>query len=259
MFRFFYVILTNILRLLYFIPAARWRADRPARYSKQARFEFAKDIVYLMQRSGRITTVGHDLQNVPAKKGYFFYPNHQGKFDAPAIVYTQEVPVSLVMDEARSHMPLVAQCVDLLEGKRLVLNDPRQGLQISKEMIRECVEDKKNFIIFPEGGYNNNHNAVMPFKPGAFRAAVKAKAPICPVAIIDSWKAFGAPGFAPVTVHVYYLPPLYYEDYKDMSTGEIADKVRKMIQDKILSELTGKELDDAKKFLAQQEENFILS
>lgn len=259
MFRFYYIILTNIHRLLYFIPAARWRANRPARYSRQARFEFAKDIVYLLQRAGRIATVPHDLHNVPDKKGYFFFPNHQGKFDALAIVYTQEVPVSLVMDEARSHMPLVAQCVDLLEGKRLVLNDPRQGLQISKEMIRECVEDKKNFIIFPEGGYDTNHNAVMTFKPGAFRAAVKAKAPICPVAIIDSWKAFGAPGFKPVTVHVHYLPPLYYDDYKDMSTTEIADTVRNMIQDKILSELSGKDLDEVKKKLAQREENFILS
>jgi hypothetical protein len=50
------------------------------------------------------------------------------------------------------------------------------------------------------------------------------------VAIIDSYKAFDTNSLAKLTVQIHYLKPLYYEDYKDMKTVEIADTVSQMIQ-----------------------------
>ena len=41
----------------------------------------------------------------------------------------------------------------------------------------------------------------------------------------------------PVTVKVFYLEPLYYEEYKEMKTSEIAKEVKMRIE-KIIEENT---------------------
>lgn len=253
MFRFFYVILLNLWRAFYVIPTMRYKANRPAKYTLEERYACAKWVVHRMQRTGRITTKAYGLENLPEKNGYVMYSNHQGKYDAVGIVDMHERPLSLVMDEARSHVMLTAQFLDLLESKRLVLDDVRQGLKIMKEIARELKEDHKNFLIFPEGGYTDNHNMVCEFKGGSFKCAQKAKASIVPVAIINSWKVFGAKGLSPVETQVHFLPPLYYEEYKDMNTHEIASTVQAMIQQTILDNLTGKDLETLQKQLAERE------
>ena len=68
------------------------------------------------------------------------------------------------------------------------------------------------------------------FKGGSFKAATKAKCPIVPVALIDSFKPFDTNTISPVTVQVHFLEPLYYEDYKDMKTKEIAALVREKVE-----------------------------
>ena len=71
---------------------------------------------------------------------------------------------------------------------------------------------------------------MLEFKGGSFKAATKAKCPIVPVALIDSFKPFDTNSIAPVTVQVHFLKPLYYDDYKDMKTNDIAELVRSQIQ-----------------------------
>ena len=62
---------------------------------------------------------------------------------------------------------------------------------------------------------------------------MRAKAPIVPVALVDSWKVFDLWSLRRVVTKVFYLKPIYYEDYKDMKTTEIASLVSSMIQEKI--------------------------
>ena len=67
-------------------------------------------------------------------------------------------------------------------------------------------------------------------KEESFKAATKAKCPIVPVALIDSFKPFDTNTISPVTVQVHFLKPLYYEEYKDMKTKDIAALVKERIQ-----------------------------
>ena len=71
------------------------------------------------------------------------------------------------------------------------------------------------------------------FKGGSFKAATKARCPIVPVALIDSFKPFDTNTIKPVTVQVHFLEPLLYDDYKDMKTTEIAALVEERIQNVI--------------------------
>ena len=156
------------------------------------------------------------------------YPNHQGKYDALGIIYAHKQPCSFVMDKAKSNSFLVKELVDMLGAKRLELDNVRQNLTVINEITEEVKQGKK-YILFSEGGYDRNRNKVQQFKPGSFKCAVRSKTPIVPVALIDSYKPFNSLEFGTVTTKVVFLPAIYYDEYKDMKTPEIAKLVRQRI------------------------------
>ena len=186
-----------------------------------------------MKRTGGIHTKAYGTENLPAEGGYMMYPNHQGKYDALGIMDTHDRPCSLVMDKAKSNTILVKEFVDLVQGKRLDKKNVRQALSIINEVAKE-VSNGACYILFPEGGYDfNNRNNVCNFKAGSFKIALKSKAPIVPVALIDSYRVFNSFWMGPVTTQVHYLKPIYFEEYGSLRTQEIANLVRDRIQEKI--------------------------
>lgn len=233
MLKFIYVILMNLFRAPYMIPKMRREADHPEKYSEEERYELARHVVHLMKVTGAVRTEAYGTENLPEEGGYMMYPNHQGKYDALGIVYTHKKPCSIVMDKAKSNTILVREFIDLLQGKRLDKNDVRQALTIINEVSAE-VKQGRRYILFPEGGYDfNNRNNVCDFKAGSFKIALKTKAPIIPVALIDSYKVFNSFTLGPVTTQVHYLKPILFEEYRSLNTQEIASLVRDRIQEKI--------------------------
>ena len=94
-----------------------------------------------------------------------------------------------------------------------------------------CIRDS------PEGTRSRNGNEVQEFKGGSFKAATRAKCPIVPVALIDSFKPFDTNTISQVTVQVHFLEPILYEEYQNMKTTEIAEIVKKRIE-KVIHECT---------------------
>ena len=232
MFKFLYVILRNLFRAPYMIPRMRYEADHPEKFTEEERYRLVRHAITLMMRSGKIETECFGQENLPKDQGYVMYPNHQGKYDALGIMISHPTPCSLVMDKAKSNTILVSEFVDLVQGKRLEKDNVRQGMQIILE-VSEDVKNGMKYILFPEGGYEFNN-----FKAGSFKCAVRAKAPIVPVVLIDSYKVFNTFHLGSVKTQVHFLPPLYYEDYKDLKTNQIAEVVKERIEQK-MNEITG--------------------
>ena len=101
------------------------------------------------------------------------------------------------------------------------------------QTMAEEVKKGRNFLIFPEGTRSRQGNQTLEFKGGTFKSAVKARCPIVPCALIDSFIPFDEKSIRPVTVHLYYLKPLYYEEYQNMKTTEIAEEVKRRIDETI--------------------------
>lgn len=237
MFKLFYVIFMNLHRAPYMIPRMRNRADHPEKYSEDQRYALVHHVIYLMNKSGKITTQATGLENLPKEGGYIMYPNHQGKYDVLGIMYTHSSPCSFVMDKFKSYTILVREFVDLVQAKRLEKDNPRQGMSIINQVAKEVAEGKR-YILFPEGGYRfNNKNRVADFKAGSFKIALKSKAPIVPIALIDSYKVFNSFHIGPITTFVHYLKPITYDEYHNLKTQEIAQLVKERIEQKIMEEL----------------------
>ena len=110
--------------------------------------------------------------------------------------------------------------------------DVRQAMQVIIDVTNE-VKSGRNYLIFAEGTRSKEGNKPGTFKGGSFKSATKAKCPIIPVALIDAFKPFDTNSIKPVTVQVHFLKPMYYEEYKDMKTTEIAAEVKKRIEQTI--------------------------
>ena len=107
--------------------------------------------------------------------------------------------------------------------------DIRQSMQVIINVTKE-VKAGRNYLIFAEGTRSKNGNHPLEFKGGSFKAAMKAKCPVVPIALIDSFKSFDTGSIAPLTVQVHFLKPMFYEEYQDMKSTEIAAEVKRRIE-----------------------------
>jgi 1-acyl-sn-glycerol-3-phosphate acyltransferase len=160
------------------------------------------------------------------------FPNHQGLFDALAFLETHERPFVTVMKKEVKDTILLKQVIQLLQAEVIDREDIRQSMQVIMNMTKR-VKTGENFLIFAEGTRSRNGNNLLEFKGGSFKSATNARCPIVPVALIDSFKPFDTKSLRKLTVQIHYLQPLYYEDYKDMKSTEIAELVSSTIQNKI--------------------------
>lgn len=232
MYRFYWTIFINLYRIPAVLARLEYMAKHREKYTDERKIVAIKRVIKMIRNTAHIKTKAYGVEKLPKEGGYIMYSNHQGKWDALGIFEAQDRLVSIVMDEAKSYVPLTKQVIDLCNGKRLALNDPRSGIKIIMEMAEEAAAGTP-FLIFPEGGYNHNRNNVQEFKAGSFKASLKSKTPIVPIALVDSYKAFEGIRFGTIRTEIHVLDPIPYETYKDMKTPEIAEMVRRLIIDKV--------------------------
>lgn len=228
--RLVYVILISLPFVIYYILKSRYIVKHIERYTEEQRYKIAQRIVYIMKKNGRISTKVFGLENLPEEGGYVMYPNHQGRYDALGIIGAHKEPCSFLIDKKAARMPLANEFTGLLEGLRLDKTSLKAQLKTILK-VAERVKDGKKFIVFPEGTYDNNKNTLLDFLPGAFTCSVRSETPIIPVALVDSHKVFGVNSLRRVKTEVHFLKPLTFEEYKEMTTIQIAELVHDRIDE----------------------------
>ena len=226
-------ILMMVLRNLYMVPYGWvrlcYRAAHVDKYSEEDMYAFLRWIDLHANRGGRVHIDAHGRENIPDKDGFMFFPNHQGLYDVLAIIEASPRPFSVVAKQEIAKIPFLKQIFACMKAFMLDREDVRQAMQVIINVTKE-VQKGRNYLIFAEGTRSKKGNHVGSFKGGSFKAATKARCPIVPVALIDSFKPFDTNTIKPVTVQVHFLKPLTYEEYKDMKTTEIAALVEERIQ-----------------------------
>lgn len=226
-------IIMMILKNLPLVPFAWcklcWYASHVDCYTEEKRYAFLKMIDRRANRGGNITIDVHGTENIPKRNGFIFYPNHQGLYDVLAILQVCPVPFSVVAKKEIENIPFLKQVFSCMKAFFIDREDIKQSMQVIINVTGE-VKQGRNYLIFAEGTRSKQGNHPLEFKGGSFKAAIKAKCPIVPVALIDSYKSFDTGSAAPLTVQVHFLDPIYYEEYKNMKSTEIAVEVRRRIE-----------------------------
>lgn len=232
MIRFWFVIVVSLpFIVLYYVQGAfiELRFD-PA--DEDTRYRLARKVIGTLRANAFVTTDVFGAENLPADGGYVMYANHQGKYDAVGIIHAHKKPCTILMDKERSRMLLLNEFMFLLRGSRLDRNDMRSQARTIVGVAAE-VKRGRRYIVFPEGGYSGNGNTLQEFLPGSFKCSTRSRTPIVPVTLVDSYKPFGLNSLRPVRTQVHFLPPIPYDEYKDLTTERIAAVVRERIQGKL--------------------------
>lgn len=228
-----------ILMVLYnlpFVPYWWWQLCHFAKHTddipEPEKYALLKKIVLHANKGGRVKIDVHGREHIPTGESFVFFPNHQGLFDVLAIIEACDQPFSVVAKKEVKDVLFLKQVFAIMKAKIMDREDVRQSLQVILDVTQE-VKNGRNYLIFPEGTRSRRGNQVGDFKGGSFKCAVKAKAPIVPVALLNAFEPFDRNSIAPVTVQVHFLEPIPYEVYQSMKTTGIAEIVKTRIEETI--------------------------
>jgi len=224
------------LKAPYYI-ARIWWCGKSDKVSYEESYRWCQYTTMKANKAGKVTIDCQGIENLPEKNGFIFFPNHQGMFDMLAFLQTCPVPFSFVIKKEASKVILLKQVIEATESLSIDRKDLRQSMQVIQTMTKQ-VKEGRNFLIFAEGTRSREGNKILDFKAGSFKSAVKAQCPIVPCVLIDAFKPFDEKSIKPVTVKIRYLKPLYYDEYKNMTTIEIAAEVQRRIEKVIEQEET---------------------
>lgn len=227
--RILLMVLRNILFCPYWFFQLCIYGRENNRHTEEERFALLKKIVINANKGGKVTIKATGIDNLPEKDGFIMFPNHQGLYDVLAFIESSSHPFSVVIKKEVQNVPFLKQVFAVMRAKAIDRQDVRQAMRVIIDVAKEAGEGR-NYVIFAEGTRSKKGNEILNFKGGSFKSAIKAKCPIVPVAIIDAFKPFDTHSIKPVTVQIHYLPPLYYEDYVEMKSTEIAALVKERIE-----------------------------
>ncbi len=237
MLRFYVSIFLNFFHL-WLIPYMQYVHKHYDDYTPEYKFSLVQRVVRHVTNASNVNTTYHGVENIPDTGNFIIYPNHEGKYDTIALLSPFKKPLSIVMDYKRSFMVLCDEVMNMVDGKRMKRDDVRQALTIMNEVTEE-LKQGRSFIIFPEGGYLlDKGNHLFQFKPGAFKCALKAHSTIVPTVMYNIYKVYEKNNLRHQENDIYFLDPIYYDEYKGLNTQELAALVRERIAKKI-AELDG--------------------
>ncbi|MEG0313882.1 MAG: lysophospholipid acyltransferase family protein [Erysipelotrichaceae bacterium] len=155
--------------------------------------------------------------------------NHQGSLDCFVVIAAMPYPLTAVGKENINDMPLFGDYFKGVEAIGFDRESPRDSVRMIKS-VTESLKNGRNIVIYPEGTRSNS-NTMLPFKPGSFTPAYRAKVAIQPYISVDAHHAIDVPPHKNITIR--FLDEIPYEFFKDMKTPELCDYVSNLLNEEI--------------------------
>lgn len=125
----------------------------------------------------RVTGAG----KVPAGRAVVFCSNHQSNVDPPVLFQALHRRLHVLFKAELKKLPILGK-VMLAGGFVAVERERKEASMASIDRAASSIRAGNSFLIFPEGTRSRT-SELLPFKKGGFIMAIKAQAPIVPVAI----------------------------------------------------------------------------
>ena len=170
------------------------------------------------------------LDKIPVNGRFVIINNHTSNFDQIVMMKVLKAsPIIFITKPQNENIPIAGP---FIHKAGFITIDRKNDFNAIKSIIKgsKYIEDDLAHISICPEGTRSKSGELLEFKPGAFKVATKAKAPI----VVLSLKNCNLihKNFLLRKTHVYFdiVDCLYYEDYKDLTTVEIAEKTKEAIQ-----------------------------
>jgi 1-acyl-sn-glycerol-3-phosphate acyltransferase len=120
-------------------------------------------------------------ENLPQGRAAVYCANHQSNVDPPVLYRAVHPRLHVLYKQEIDRIPLLARAFRMAGFIPIDRHNKESALR-SIEAGASSLRSGHSFLIFPEGTRSKT-DQLLPFKKGGFRMAIKAGAPIVPVAI----------------------------------------------------------------------------
>ena len=201
----------------------------------------SKNILYMLGHAGvrlgfatsgisfRVAGRGH----LPLDRAAVYCSNHQSNIDPPVLFEAVHPRMHILYKAELDALPLLARAFRM-GGFIPVDRRHKEAAMRSIEAGAASIRSGNSFLIFPEGTRSKTAE-LLPFKKGGFIMAIKAGAPIVPVAVQGGRDAMrkGSWIIRPVTVSIRVGAPIETTDYTVEDRARVIDIVRERIAELI--------------------------
>ena len=159
---------------------------------------FALGIVVPLRLTGVLYNMGHigvwlalgiagiryrvtGREHVPSGRAVVYCSNHESNVDPPVLFQVLHRRLHVLFKAELRKLPILGRVMEA-GGFVAVERDRRDASMASIEQAAASIREGNSFLIFPEGTRSRTAE-MLPFKKGGFIMAIKAGAPIVPVAI----------------------------------------------------------------------------
>ena len=180
----------------------------------------------------RVKVITIDKDKMPESNQALIVSNHQSILD-PLIMISlfRKKAFSFIMKQEVLSYPAVGRWLYGCGFIPLDRDNNRNGLE-SIVLASKKVAKGNAVCVFPEGTRNKN-GSLIEFRPGVFKIAQRSKSPIVVTVIDNVYRAKKRFPFRSTKVLFKVVEVIPYEEIKDQTTQEIAQRVHKLMADSL--------------------------
>ena len=175
-------------------------------------------------------------EHIQRGRAAVYVVNHSSNVEPPIVfaVLRELMPRLRVLYKAELRkLPILVRAFDVAGFVPLERGNREQSLP-AIDMATTALQGGNSFLIFPEGTRSRT-GELLPFKKGGFIMALRAQAPVVPIAIIGAREAMrkGSPWIYPVRVSVRVGPPVESAglaiEHRDQLVQQVRDRVAALL------------------------------
>lgn len=172
----------------------------------------------------------HGREHIPKNRAVVFCSNHESNVDPPVLFQALHKRLHVLFKAELTKLPILG-AVMVAGGFVPVERDRREASMASIDRAAESIRSGNSFLIFPEGTRSQT-SQLLPFKKGGFIMAIKAQAPIVPVAVSGGRSAMqkGSWFVRPVMVDVRIGEPVETSGFALDDRDQLIEIVRERIE-----------------------------
>ena len=166
----------------------------------------------------------------PHNRAVVFCANHQSNVDPPVLFHVLHPAVRILYKRELDKIPVMTRSFRM-GGFIPVDRGNKEAAMRSIDAGAASIRSGHSFLIFPEGTRSKT-DELLPFKKGGFIMAIKAQAPIVPVAVSGGRNAMtkGSWLIRPANVTIRVGEPIETREYTVETRSALIERVRTAIE-----------------------------
>ena len=182
------------------------------------------------------------MEKVPKDGRFLLVCNHTSNADPVILLHCfRKSQLAFISKRENGTMFLVGKIMHKLMCQPVNRENDREALKTILKCIQLIKDDEVSIAVFPEGYIHDDHK-LHHFRHGVFKIATKTNVPIVVCTLQNTLQIFeNLPKLKPTDVQMHLLDVIAPEQYADMTTVELGEKIYRMMADDLGPELVSEE------------------